>query len=523
MFDFLKSKQKSKVGKAPKRVKKTIAFYEIAHPFNKDGGIKRNPGRIEVAGEESYPNLDLRTRYKAIDIVRDLARNSSLLRNLVNQLQLNVIGNSADLQFFDKTGDDAEWYRNAEKLFRKWAKHADFRNNGPLTDLLDKILWTLICEGDCVLIFDSDITGSGKILMIPPDQIAPLNDGDFSTIAKDGWNQVDGVIRDKFGRTIGVVCAPRPGMLSVPKDEAMILLKDDPYQTVDWIYVKRSFRDTVRGVADALPILTDLMDAAEILGYEKMSAKRFAAQYAYIKEAPAESAITPEGFIDEDEDQPPEGTENTTETEEKEYEVNHLQDVTGGMLDLLPNGSDVEFSPNDRPSPRTMEFVEVMREMSGASLGITRSYALGKADTSYSAARWESGLANKQFSKLAKWLDDNILDWIADRFINWAISKNMIGNAPDEDWVDSAAFMHPRFSEVLDESKIASANTANLRAGLTNLQEILGPQWRSYIDQLATEKKFAEERGLHLSSLSETANGSIIEDTPTESTEEENN
>lgn len=510
MFGFGKTKAERPKSKTRRTRKNVVALYDFAQVQNKDGGNIRRPARIELGGEESPVGgggLTLQTRYKAINLVRDLMRNSSLLSTDVSMLQLNVIGTNADLMFYNK---DAEWYRDAERVWRTWAKHAGFRDGGSLVNLLDKVLYTLLCEGDCVLLFDGgDIDDTGKVMMIPPDQICPLASSDFeSRYGKDGWTQVDGVFRDSFGRVMGICVSPRPGLASILAKDALILLKDDPYSACDWVYIKRSFRDTVRGVADVCPVLADCQDIREILEYEKICAKRAAAQYAYVNEAPQESAVTPEGFIDEE---PEDGGDGEPDPEEqpKEYTVEKLQDVTGGMLDLLPNGSSVTFSPNDRPSPRTMEFVETVREMAGGALGLTRSFALAKADSSYTAARFDTGLASRAFAKIAQFVDDHILDWLADRVINWHIGKGLMDPAPDENWVDSVAFTHPTGREVLDEQKEVAANSAALKAGLTNLEALIGPNWRGVLRQLATEKKYAESLGLALD-MGETKSGQIV-------------
>lgn len=518
MFGLKRKEKKASVlqpsPKAPHR--KIIALYQAVENQNEQGGQIRRPARIEMGGEESIQGggLTLNNRLLCIDTVRDLMRNSSLLRTDISMLQLNVVGTNADLMFYNR---DENWYRKAEALWRKWAKHASFKDGGSLVDFLDKVLYTLVCEGDCVLLFDNDeLADSGKVLMFPPDQICPLNDADFKARFDAGWTQTDGIIRDKFGRVTGVVIAPKPGMQSVLADEALVLLKDDPYATDNWVYLKRSFRDTIRGVADALPVLADLQDVNEILQYEKISAKRFAAQYAYIQEAPQESAVTPEGFIDEPEEVA-EGEEKPDDEKPAEYTVEHLQDVTAGMLDLLPNGSSITFSPNDRPSPRTLEFVEAVREVAGGALGLTRSFALAKADTSYTAARWDTGVAAKALAKLAQYLDDHVLDWLADRVINWHISKGKLEEGPDPDWVDAAAFTHPSGREVLDEQKEVAANSAALKAGLTNLEALIGPNWRSVLSELADEKKYAEGLGLSLDMM-ESKSGQPI---PTETIDNE--
>lgn len=514
---FMKDEPKRR--KVSRRRGSTIARYEFPQVVNKDGGVVRRPPRVELGPEESISGggLNLDTRYKLINGVRDLMRNSSLLKIDISMLQLNTIGTTCNLQFFDK---DDEWYRDAERIFHKWAKHASFRDGTSLVDVLDKVLYTLIGEGDCVLLFDGeDGLDTGKITLIPPDQIQPMDATEFERqFGKDGWTQSDGVIRDSWGRTVGVIVSPKPGLMVAPPD-SLVLLKDDPYTDGDWIFVKRSFRDTVRGVADVAPILSDVQDVDEILEYSKICAKKAAAQYAYINEAPQESAITPEGFID-DEEPAEDGTENPTNEQPKEYTIEHLQDVTGGMMDLLPNGSSVTFSPNDKVSPNTMAFVEALREQAGGALGLARSFSLAKADSSYTAARWDTGVSAKSSAKLSAFLDNQILDWLASRVIDWHIRHGLLDEAPDEDWIYSAAFEHPTGREVLDEQKEISANSAALKAGLTNFSEILGPSWKSYLRQLAKEKKFAESLGLALD-MGETKSGQVV-NTPTDPDPEQN-
>jgi len=522
-FNRRKEEDATKPLSPPRKIKskrqgRIVAQYDFSKVQNENGGHIRQAQRIEIGSEEDQQGggLTLLNRFKGINAARDLMRNSAILQSHIQTLQNCVIGDGCDMMFYNSSD---QWYRDAELAWRRWSKHASFRDGGNLVDLLDKILYTLLAEGDCVLLFDGEgtVQDSGKIIMFPPDQICPLSDFD-SKFGERNWTQTDGIIKDEFGRIVGVSIAHKPGMMSVPSDDALILLKDDPYQIGDWTYIKRSFRDSTRGIADALPVLGDLQDAREIMAYEKISAKRFAAQYAYINEAPQEAAVTPEGFIEDD------SSISDEETEEQEFQIEHLQDVTAGMLDLLPNGSSVTFSPNDRPSPRTLEFIDTVRETSGSVFGLSRSFALAKADTSYTAARFDSGLAEKSFKKLQQYVDDNILDWLAEKVIQWHIDHELLDPAPDENWIDSAAFHHPKTREVLDEVKEAQYQALVLKNGTQNLEGLVGPQWKSVLDQLAEEKRYAESQGLALS-MGETANGTYIEQPETDlesETDEEN-
>lgn len=451
-------------------------------------------------------------------------RSSSLLKSDILVLQDNVIGPQCDLMFFDKP---EAWYREAERAWRRWSKHANFRDGTSLTELLDKILYSLLCEGDIVLLFDADeLDDSGKLILFPADQICPLADSDFATAyGEQGWTQADGIFRDAYGRIVGVCISPTPGATSVRASDALILTKSPYDEEANWVYIKRSFRETVRGVADALPVLADIQDVHEILSYEKISAKRASAQAAVIVEGPQESAVTPEGFIDDEDEGEDENGQGEKDEDEDEYTVEHLADVVGGQIDVLPHGSALQSLDSDRPSPNVLGYVEHAREQIGGALGLTRSFALQKADTSYTAARWDNLAAAKTFGKLQQFLDDHILDWLAGRVIQWHVDHGLIDSAPDATWHDDVAFTHPQL-QALDEAKDVAAAQAALKTGTKNLEQLVGPNWRSVLSELAAEKKYAEELGLTLS-MGESGNGVYIAPAPDASvkpeTEEETN
>ena len=101
------------------------------------------------------------------------------------------------------------------------------------------------------------------------------------------------------------------------------------------------------------------------------------------------------------------------------------------------------------------------------------------------------------FKDSQQFLEDAFSDWCAVSAIRWAIRTGALENGP-EGWERLVSFSYPRMPSV-DEGKEQQAVAQRLHNGLTTYRELLGPQYKAQLRQLADELKFARSLDLPLS------------------------
>lgn len=523
LFKNLSSSRRSSgasSGSAPRRRRK--ARYDFVQQANMAGGQKRAPSRVETGGEEDYSGggLTPRNRLLGIDAARNQFRNSPQFRGFVRTLQNNVVGTKCKLRFFSAgDGENAELYRTAERYFAKWAKHANFRDGSTFRRAVKNALSALTIDGDFVCIFDTDLTGSGKLIFFEADQIANLTPADFAATFPEGYSQNSGVVIDNFGRECGVIVTAKRGLTEVSKADALVLTKD-PASDDDsnWILVKSVSRLVqTRGAADSLPALPYLTDSQEALTAELQTAKLAASRFGAIIEGAENTpeGTAPTGFLPEDGEET-DGDEE--EDPEEPYSAEALTEYCGGNVALLPNGSQVQIDPNNRPNANLSTFLLSVADLAGQSIGLSSSFARGRADSSYTAARFDILYAWSNFQDLQQTLEDDFLDWVARHVIRYAVARGFLDPLPDG-WEDEIAWSFPRMQS-LDELKDIQAASLRLKNGLTTYAQELGPNWRDSLRELSAELDYCKAHGLPLN-IFETAAGAMAETAETDETEEE--
>jgi capsid protein len=528
------AKKKPAASRVPAAPSKARAFYSVAEPFNAAGGRKRRVPVVERVGEEQNPQLGPRARLLGIDATRDLLRNSPQMRGLARTIRTNTIGNAGQLVF----SEEGEWYRAAADYFNhKWGKHADFIDGTTWRETLQLVVYALAFEGDAVALWDGgelsprhpSRRGTGRLAFFEADQIANLVPADWTEYCKraghEGWHQVSGVILDDLSRKCGVIVSRHRGLSEVVWRDALVLLcdPDDP-DAAHWRHVTRKFRlRQLRGSADALPSATTVQDALEMTDYELQSAKRGAANYAAIlaKDAPVSpvdmaalpdpATLAPEGSAAAAAPAAAGAAGDADDEPGDDLGATNLARISGGQADYWQGVEKIEWNPATRPSDRVVEFLEHAIRMAGRAHGLNASYALGRAEGSYTAFRGDLTMSWCTFSDNQQFLEDIFSDWAAVHVLRRAIDLREIPGTPPDGWEGRIRWTYPRMPAV-DEEKEQRAILAKLRNGTTTLRDELGPAWRDILRQRNTEREFCATLGLTLAQ-DETTPGS--QPTPT--------
>lgn len=484
------------------------AQYDVtASPTNQAGGRKRRQARIETGGEEQI--LPPRQRLQALNLVRDAVRNMPQARGLAKTMRVNVVGSYGKLRF-NATG---AFFDAAQTWFNSvWSRAVDFLDGTSWRECLQLVVYAIAHEGDFVAVFDDGVLsgrpgGTGRLVFFETDQICNLTESDFAPFKAAGLTQASGVVCDRYGRQVAVICTRHRGVTETARKDAMILTRDPdaPQDAVNWVHVRRKFRlRQGRGVGDAVTAMQTMHDSHEILGYELQTTKLAASRYATVYEKDSSESDEPAGFADlaaaADEVPSTAAPAELTADEADQVAADALERYTGGNVDYMQAGDKVEFDPANRPNNNLAPFLDYTCDVSGAAHGMAHAFARMRADTSYTAFRGDMCMTWMTFTDFQQFLEDSFSDWGAIRAIRWGMARGYITVPAPAGWEASIAWQYPKMPAV-DEQKEQAATAQKLKNGLALYRELIGPHWREHFKQLGEEIRQARADGIPLSLL----------------------
>ncbi len=448
-------------------------------------------------------------RLLGCNLGRDLERNYSPARAMMQQLKINVVGGLGKLQMNDGTNaadEAAAWFNEV------WAKDCDYREPLDWSTMLQNILTSEHRDGDVLISVDDGIyENTGKLLTWESDQVLPVAATLFGAGQYKTGIQDNGIIRNQFGRIIAFSATGKRGRTEIDSQDDLLYLAAENARLV-----RQPWRlNQGRGVPALLTAATNLIDLYEMLASELQSAKRTAKQYAYVKrenavtdwDTPANSPeFLPENDGRSSTDVATDGANQTTHTA-RNYES--LETFTGGLTDYLASGDSVDFPKLDHPNLAFAPFLETVHGYSGAALGLAAVYTTLKASTSYTAFRGEMILSWQTFYWLQKHLERQVADWVAVKVLNWARKR---GKTPElgKGWERRISWTWPTMPEV-NEVDAQNAIALALKNGTTDYAALLGPDWRRRLEQLSEMVELIRAKNLPLKIL-ETAAGAPAQD-----------
>jgi len=462
---------------------------------------------IEYKNEDQI--LDSQKRALIANFCRDLERNYSPAKGILQQFRMNVVGDLGKIQVNIEGGEEAASFFNQE-----WAKNCDFRDDIHFSQILQNVVAGVLREGDLLVVVDDGlIEDSGKLLHWEADQIVNVSDEIFERKIKKELGggaavQENGIVRDKWGRVLGYIVTGKRGLRVVDKEEDVTVWKRENARLI-----KNPWRlNQGRGVPALITSATNFLDLYEILTAELLSAKRQAVIAGYTKRS---NAVT-------DWDNPTTGAsalpENTGKNETTianeiagggtapNYE--RFEALTGGIWEYVDAQDEIVFPDLKRPSVQIATFIESVLCYAGASLGLAKAYSLLRADSSYTAFRGDMIMSwQSAFYPMQKWLERCYCDWVAVKVLTWAQNKRIISKLP-AGWEKTISWKFPIMPHV-DEAREAQAITEALKTGTIDYSEIMGPDWQKKFEALSKQLEKAKELGLPLN-IFETKSGGVM-------------
>ena len=523
-----KSKSTPSFRDLPRSKQRAVAAHIIAQ-FRKAGyfgrgGYKTVWGPDQVnrrwtsaeTGDE-LKQLTASERNRLISLARNTARNSEHMEGILNQLANNVIGTEGGKAIFafpDAYKSAAETIHSA---FAAWASEAEYFDDFNLQTVLRLALRTLYIGGDLALVFDDRLTrgDSGQIIAFEPDCIGNLSERDFGEYFPD-HTQHQGIVKDANGKTVGVIVSWSQ------RGQTEYRLFDESGRRAAWVLLKRPgtrWTDSpftllriftrfnqMRGSSPLWPGLGTIADGADIQGFEIQASKRNAQIMAQVtQQSDDASEATISGELDPDATAPV-SVDETDATqqgavdealEQQKLDIDAIS-AAGVIYDVLPPGVKMELFDTKHPNTNLVEFSRWMHSGAAYAAGLTSIYAVGKADSSYSASMAEMILANTQFRVEFHRMECALLDWA---LANWSRRAQSRGLIPQDaelppDWRRTCVkWQHPaeRALNPVDEQNATALGLKNLT---TNYHEKLGPDWKRKLEETAEEIKYAQELGI---------------------------
>jgi capsid protein len=477
-----------------------------------DNVKQRRKAKIEIKGEEAQ--LQKLNRHKIISLARDVERNYTTAKSHLRQFRLNVVGTGPKIHI---NVDDPAAKEAADWFNEVYQKECDARDDTPFNEICMNILTAAKREGDLVAAFDNFLENDGRLFFYEADQLANIEEKEWERQSDwKGLTQSDGIVYDKHGRIKAyIVCEDRKSgdkkfadCLVLPAFSTAKLLK------APWRVNMR------RGTPDIAAALAHYLDTYEMTSCELQTAKLQSKLAGKVKRRNAAEELLFENGIDADailgtSTSSGDDEENVVAAPKTNYD--RYENLTGGFMEYLDDDDDFELLDINRPNVNAQGYIEGITINNGASMGLAQVYSTLKASTSYTAFRGEMLLSWAQFGVDQKWLERRFVDWVARKAINWGIDNRQFSRPP-QGWERKLSVSWPVMPDV-DPIKTQMAIARSLKNGNTDFQRLLGPNWRSILENFAEQVKLIRALELPLDLL-ETKSGAAS--APEKSTGEDN-
>lgn len=473
-------------------------------------------------------------RNRLIALARNAERNSDKLEGIIRQLELNVIGVEGGKAVFTFPDEFKAEGDKIKAAFAKWARAAEYFDDFNLQKVLKLVLRTLLIGGDCVLVFDWDVTNAstGQIISFEPDCIGDLEEVEFKKYFPK-FRQYQGIIKNEAGKTVGVVCSWSE------RGQTEYRLTDENGNRAAWTMIKPAgvaWEDCpftivrtvarfnqMRGMSRLWSGLGTVVDLSDLQGYEVQTAKKNSQTIAQVlqqaedDEGELSEEMDPDAeapVVDDAESEGGEGVPPSQAADDADQIPLDLDEIEGAgcIYDVMPPGVKMELLDTKHPNNNLIEFSKWLHGGVAFAVGLGNVHASGKADSSYSAAMAELLISSREFRDEFHELEVSVLDWALS---NWSRKAQADGLIADDsklppDWRHTCVTWQQPAERAIDPVKEQSALNSGLRNGTILYREKLGPDWREKVDAFAEEVRYFKDHGLvHPSAM--TVSGAVVE------------
>ncbi len=452
------------------------AFYSESLRAYEAGEVNRFNGNWLPVNEDTE-NSDKTQRDIVKARARYLEKNSDIAVAAVGSIVRNVVGTGIKPQA--RTGDE-KINRQIEALWGEWceANNCDISGQQNFAELQAMLLRRKIYDGEILV---KKVFTHGRRF---PMQLQVIK-SDLLTQYMLYAPKTNHVIRS--GIELSEHLKPLAYWIDKKTPDGYIAYDPVRIPADQIIHLwTRQQPDQVRGMSDLAPMIKRIKDMQDYLDAETLAAKIAACFSVFITQ---DGISTQVGRIGQ-----------THDPENKQ-----LQSIRPGMIKYLSPGEKVETANPSRSITSAKDYVNLQSRLAGAGLGL--SYELMTRDfnqSSFSAARQGALEDRKTFEPIQifmsshlcnpiyrEWLDSCVMAGllvIPDYFKNRGKYQTVEWVAPGWSWIDPVKEVNADILAIQNGGKTLAQWCAER-----------GYDWREQLDQMALEKKTAEELGLVLS------------------------
>jgi len=462
---------------------------------------KRNAPSIEFKGEDEQ--LTGLGRLKSIAKARDVRRNYGAAKAQENQTWLNVIGTCPKvIVHLDDEQQGEEW----SNWFNQWfAKHCDGRGELHLGDQARLTLMSVKRDGDILCYFDSAGViprGQGKLWYWEADQLPEITEKDLakneSAIRRrlsvpddvDRIHVSHGIITDDYGRAVGYLVTKNHaqyGKHLAKFDECTVLSFDDCRLLFNPWRINQK-----RGISDTIEIANLWQDLERFT--EAMIQRSIIQSFLALEIRKKDGVIQGRDAVYDSENS--NGVPDVTSSDISSGEnYKNFEKLSMNAIQYMDPDEEVVSHQLAGDLPDAQQLIDYMLNTGGWSQGLSRMYATGRADASYSASMAENNLTWAMFEWWQKWDERYYFDWVADKAFSWATSTNRLSNAQTALWKDKYSWHNWPVKRAINPMQEASARRIDLETGATNYEKIHGPYWKKILAGLGEQIKHARDNG----------------------------
>ena len=452
------------------------AFYAENLRAYEAGEVTRfNDGWMPINQDTENSDKTQRDLIKAR--ARYLEDNSDIANGAIGGIVRNVVGTGIKLQA--RTGDET-LNKKIEQLWKEWtrAENCDITEQQTFEELQSMLLRRKIVDGEilvkkvvrrgrkfplCLQVIKSDLLSS--VMLTAP--------------------KTNNVIRS--GVELDDHLKPLAYWINKKSPDGYIEYDPDRVPASQILHLwLRSKPDQIRGMSDLTPIIKRLKDTQDYLEAETIAAKIAACFSVFI--------TTQTGA--------PGNVGRTTIA--KDPEKKKLQSIRPGMIKYLAPGESVSTANPSRSIATAKDYVAIQERLAGAGLGL--SYELMSRDfnnSSFSAARQGMLEDRKTFEPIQIFMAEHLCMPIYREWLDTCVLAGLI-DIPDyfqhREEYQQCEWVTPGWAWIDPQKEVNADIIAIQNGGKTMSQWCAerGYDWREQLEQMALEKKTAEEMGLTL-------------------------
>jgi len=450
-------------------------FSELCRSYEAGEVNRFNDGWLPINADSENTDKTQRDLVKAR--ARYLENNSDIAGAAIVGIVRNVVGTGIKPQA--RTESD-ELNKRIEQLWGEWARpeNCDITGQQSFYELQAMLLRRKIVDGEILVkkVVDRRARFPFRLQVIKSDMLTQylITAPGTGNIIRSGI-ELDGCLK------------PLAYWIDKKSPDGYVQYDPDRVRADQIIHLwTRQHPDQIRGMSDLTPVIKRLKDMQDYLDAETVGARIAACFSVFVTTQTGSPGQV--GRIGNARD--PEGK--------------RLQSIRPGMIKYLAPGEKVETANPSRPGTTAKEFIAVQERLAGAGLGI--SYELMSRDfnsANFSSARQGLLEDRKTFEPIQAFMASHFCEPVYQQWLDLCVSSGLLDipdYAANRGKYQAVEWVAPGWSWIDPQKEVTADILAIQNGGKTMSQWCAerGYDWRDQLEQMAKEKKTAEELGLVL-------------------------